>query len=64
MTMNIEMIEEKEVMKQLKVSSRMTIWNYTKNYGFPLPVRTRPKQYLLADVERWILNGGINQRSS
>ncbi|KAB8310791.1 AlpA family phage regulatory protein [Rouxiella chamberiensis] len=61
---NIEMIEEKEVMEKLKVSSRMTIYNYTRKFGFPKPVRTHPKQYLLADVENWILNGGINQKSA
>ncbi|CNH67907.1 helix-turn-helix transcriptional regulator [Yersinia pekkanenii] len=59
-----DMIEEKEVMAKLRISSRMTIWKYTKVYNFPLPVRTHPKQYLLAEVERWILNGGVNQRAS
>lgn len=60
---NIEIIGEKEVMAKLKVSSRMTIYNYTQKFGFPKPVRTHPKQYLLAEVEGWILNGGINQKS-
>jgi predicted DNA-binding transcriptional regulator AlpA len=59
---NIEMIGEKEVMAKLKIRSRMTIFNYVKLHNFPKPVRTHPKQYLLADVEKWILNGGVNQR--
>ncbi|MDK1241297.1 AlpA family transcriptional regulator [Cronobacter sakazakii] len=61
---NTEMISEKEVMEKLKVSSRMTIWTYTHKLGFPKPVRSRPKLYLLAEVEQWILNGGVNQRSN
>jgi len=59
---DIELISEKEVMEKLRVSSRMTIRNYTVRWGFPKPVRCRPKLYLLADVDRWILNGGVNQR--
>ncbi|EKK4079439.1 AlpA family transcriptional regulator [Cronobacter dublinensis] len=61
---NTEMISEKEVMEKLKVSSRMTIWTYTHKLGFPKPVRSRPKLYLLAEVEQWILNGGVNQKSA
>lgn len=61
---NIEMISEKDVMEKLKVSSRMTIYKYTKEFNFPRPVRTHPKQFLQAEVENWILNGGVNQRSS
>lgn len=59
---DIEFISEKEVMEKLRVSSRMTIWTYTNKLGFPKAVRTRPKLYLLAEVEGWILNGGVNQR--
>ncbi|POW56620.1 AlpA family transcriptional regulator [Candidatus Pantoea alvi] len=59
---DIELISEKEVMEKLRVSSRMTIRNYTVRWGFLKPVRSRPKLYLLADVDRWILNGGVNQR--
>lgn len=62
--MNTNFVDEKEVMKKLKISSRMTIYNYTKKFNFPRPVRTHPKQYLEAEVESWILNGGVNQRSS
>ncbi|MCW0135806.1 hypothetical protein OIU92_01065 [Escherichia coli] len=29
------LIPEKEVMNKLSVSSRQTIWNYTKRHGFP-----------------------------
>ncbi|UCQ16913.1 AlpA family transcriptional regulator [Edwardsiella tarda] len=61
---NIEMISEKEAMKMLHISSRMTIWKYTERHSFPKPIRTHPKQYLRSEVEGWILNGGINQRSS
>ncbi len=61
---DIEMIQEKDVMAKLKISSRMTIYNYTVKFGFPKPVRTHPKQFLLAEVEAWILNGGINQKAS
>lgn len=61
---DIELISEKDVMEKLKVSSRMTIWTYTHKMGFPKPVRSRPKLYLLAEVDKWILNGGVNQRSS
>ena len=52
------LIPEKEVMNKLGVSSRQTIWNYTKRHGFPKPVRTHPKSYLREAVEGWILNGG------
>lgn len=61
---NIEMIDEKEVMEKLKIASRMTIWKYIKLHNFPKPVRTHPKQFLLADVDNWILNGGVNQKFS
>lgn len=61
---DIEMIDEKEVMQMIRVSSRMTIWKYTKHHNFPKPIRTHPKQYLQSEVEAWILNGGINQKSS
>lgn len=61
---DIEMIDEKEVMGMIKVASRMTIWKYTKKHAFPMPVRTHPKQYLKSGVVAWILNGGINQKSS
>ncbi|WP_072164364.1 helix-turn-helix transcriptional regulator, partial [Escherichia coli] len=54
----------KEVMNKLGVSSRQTIWNYTKRHGFPKPVRTHPKSYLREAVEGWILNGGVNQKCS
>ncbi|AKE61920.1 MULTISPECIES: helix-turn-helix transcriptional regulator [Enterobacteriaceae] len=60
---DIEMINEKEVMRMIRVSSRMTIWKYTKHHNFPKPIRTHPKQYLQSEVEAWILNGGINQKS-
>ncbi|HED1420123.1 TPA: AlpA family transcriptional regulator [Kluyvera georgiana] len=61
---DIEMIDEKEAMRMIRVSSRMTIRKYTEHYGFPKPIRTYPKQYLRSAVEAWILNGGINQKSS
>ncbi|MFH0474015.1 helix-turn-helix transcriptional regulator [Kluyvera ascorbata] len=61
---DIEMINEKEVMQMMHVSSRMTIWKYTENHNFPKPIRTHPKQYLRTAVEAWILNGGVNQRPS
>ena len=59
---DIEMITEKEAMKKIQVNSRTTIRNYVLNYAFPKPVTNRPKKYLLAEVEKWILNGGVNQR--
>ncbi|EEX1843899.1 TPA: helix-turn-helix transcriptional regulator [Escherichia coli] len=58
------LIPEKEVMNKLGVSSRQTIWNYTKRHGFPKPIRTHPKSYLREAVEGWILNGGVNQKCS
>lgn len=61
---DIEMIDEKEAMRMLKVSSRATIWKYTEHHNFPKPIRTHPKQYLKSAVENWILSGGINQISS
>ncbi|AWD03983.1 TPA: AlpA family phage regulatory protein [Klebsiella aerogenes] len=61
---SVEMITEKEVMQMMHISSRMTIWKYTERYNFPKPIRTHPKQYLLSEVEAWILNGGINPKSS
>lgn len=59
---NIEMITEMEAMRKIGVTSRTTMRTYVLNYSFPKPVRNRPKQYLLAEVESWILNGGVNQR--
>ncbi|MFH7097959.1 helix-turn-helix transcriptional regulator, partial [Klebsiella pneumoniae] len=50
-------------MQMMRISSRMTIWKYTERYNFPKPIRTHPKQYLLSEVEAWILNGGINPKS-
>lgn len=41
---DIEMINEKEAMRMIHVSSRMTIRKYTEHYGFPKPIRTYPKQ--------------------
>ncbi|MBL1816347.1 AlpA family transcriptional regulator, partial [Klebsiella pneumoniae] len=32
--------------------------------NFPKPVRTYPKQYLRSAIVEWILNGGVNQKSS
>ncbi|EAT1196165.1 AlpA family transcriptional regulator [Salmonella enterica] len=61
---NIDMVDEKEVMRMARISSRMTIWKYTRQYNFPKPIRTHPKQYLKSEEEAWILNGGINQKSS
>lgn len=61
---DIEMISEQDAMRMLKVSSRATIWKYTENHNFPKPIKTHPKQYLKSAVENWILNGGINQKSS
>lgn len=61
---NTEMIKESEVMLKLEISSRQTLWNYVKKYNFPKPVRTHPKQYLRSEVDHWIINGGVNQRSS
>lgn len=59
---DITMITESEAMQKIGVTSRTTMRNYGINHAFPKPVRNRPKQYLLAEVERWILNGGVNQR--
>lgn len=58
----IELITESEVMSKLRVTSRTTIRTYTEKMGFPKPIRNRPKLYILAEVDRWILNGGVNQR--
>ncbi|HDI3023780.1 TPA: AlpA family phage regulatory protein [Cronobacter turicensis] len=60
----IDIIDEEEVLRMINAVSRSTIWKYTKRYNFPKPVRTHPKQFLLSEVEAWILNGGINQKSS
>jgi hypothetical protein len=59
---DIEMITEKEAMQKIQVNSRTTMRNYVLYYAFPKPVMNRPKKYLLAEVEKWILNGGVNQR--
>jgi len=61
---NITMIKENEVMLKLNISSRSTIAKYIAKYNFPKPVTTYPKQFLLTDVENWILNGGVNPRAS
>ncbi|PCQ12909.1 AlpA family transcriptional regulator [Klebsiella pneumoniae] len=51
-------------MRMIRVSSRVTIRKYTERYNFPKPVRTYPKQYLRSAIVEWILNGGVNQKSS
>ena len=61
---NINLIPEKEVMAKLGISSRQTMYNYQSKHCFPKPVRTHPKAYLESEVDQWILNGGINQKSS
>lgn len=48
------LIPEKEVMNKLGVSSRQTIWNYTKRHGFPKPVRTHPNHTFVK-----LLRGGF-----
>lgn len=58
----IELVTEAQVMSKLRVTSRTTIRNYTEKMGFPKPIRSRPKLYILAEVDKWILNGGVNQR--
>jgi len=62
--MNINMISEKQVMAVLGISSRQTMAKYIKKYKFPQPVTVYPKQFLQTEVENWILNGGVNQKSS
>ncbi|MDQ1226507.1 helix-turn-helix transcriptional regulator [Pantoea ananatis] len=62
--MNIEMISEKKIMETLGISSRQTMAKYIKKYNFPQPVTVYPKQFLQAEVEKWILNGGVNQKVS
>ncbi|STF15838.1 transcriptional regulator, AlpA family [Escherichia coli] len=57
------LIQESEVMNILGISSRQTIWNYTKQHNFPKPIRTRPKAYLREAVNEWIIKGGVNQAS-
>ncbi|HGM6858982.1 TPA: helix-turn-helix transcriptional regulator [Serratia rubidaea] len=61
---NTNLIPEKEVMAKLGISSRQTMYNYQSKHCFPKPVRTHPKAYLESAVDQWILNGGINQKSS
>lgn len=62
--MKIEMISEKKIMETLGISSRQTMAKYIKKYNFPQPVTVYPKQFLQAEVEKWILNGGVNQKVS
>ncbi|WP_071998255.1 MULTISPECIES: AlpA family transcriptional regulator [unclassified Serratia (in: enterobacteria)] len=62
MNEQLNLIEEKEVMQRLKVSSRQTIYTYQKKFGFPMPIRTHPKAYLEEAVVKWILNGGVNPK--
>lgn len=61
---NSSLIEEREVMSILGVSSRQTIWNYTHRHNFPKPVKTHPKAYLREAFNHWLQNGGVNQKSS
>ncbi|HEJ7134746.1 TPA: AlpA family phage regulatory protein [Serratia marcescens] len=60
----LNLISEKEVMSQLGISSRQTMYNYQKKHCFPKPIRTHPKAYLENAVNQWILNGGINQKAA
>lgn len=56
-------MKESEIMAKLEITSRTTIYKYSKLHNFPKPVRTHPKAYLHSAVEEWILRGGINQLS-
>lgn len=56
------LMKESEVMAKLEITSSTTIYKYCKLHNFPKPVRTHLKAYLRSDVDRWILNGSINQR--
>lgn len=60
---DIEMIDEEEAMRMIRVSSRVTIRKYTERYNFPSR-SDLPKQYLRSAIVEWILNGGVNQKSS
>ncbi|MEB6378823.1 AlpA family transcriptional regulator [Leclercia adecarboxylata] len=62
MGINSLLMQEKEVMELLGISSRQTIWNYTHRHRFPKPVKTHPKVYLREAVLSWILNGGVNPK--
>ena len=61
---DVTLIKEKEVMAQLQITSRTTMWKYCEIDNFPKPVRTHPKAYLKSAVDEWILRGGVNQQLS
>ncbi|WP_312631006.1 helix-turn-helix transcriptional regulator [Pantoea piersonii] len=61
---DVTLIQEKEVMEKLEITSRTTMWKYCKSHNFPKPVRTRPKAFLKSAFEEWLLNGGVNQKAS
>ncbi|QZY66037.1 AlpA family phage regulatory protein [Providencia rettgeri] len=61
---NLDLITTKEVMTELSIRSRQTLWNYEKRRNFPKPVKLRPKAYLRSDYEKWLQNGGASQQSS
>lgn len=48
---DVTLIKEEEVMAQLQITSRTTMWKYCANHNFPKPVRTHLKAYIKSAVE-------------
>ncbi|CDG93863.1 conserved hypothetical protein [Xenorhabdus bovienii str. feltiae Florida] len=62
--MHIKLITQDEIMEELGISSRQTLWDYENRRNFPKPVGFRPKKYLRTEYETWLANGGASQSTS
>lgn len=60
---NSDLIVEKDVYEWIGIK-RTALWRLRKQCGFPQPVLARPAKYKKSDIQRWLDNGGINQKPS
>lgn len=58
--MNTNLITEEEVLNIIN-KKKTALWRLRKKYGFPAPVFTHLSRYNMAEVEKWILSGGVNR---
>ncbi|GAA0511297.1 hypothetical protein GCM10009414_21200 [Tatumella terrea] len=61
-------MQQSDLMTQEEVFSvigkkRVALYRLRKEKGFPEPVLQYPSRYVRADVENWLLTGGVNRAS-
>lgn len=60
---NSDLILETDVYEWLG-RKRKSLWRLRKECKFPQPVLTHPAKYRKSEIQEWLDNGGINQKSS